>query len=150
MVGLLSIGACFGVLIMSLLAMASLQDDEKPENIYCIGSVPGRDLRYIYHGAELFVFPSFQEGFGIPVIEAFASGVPVITSNVSSLPEITQGGAIEVEPGDIDAIAASIKMGLCDESLRKRNIAFGLEIAAQFTVKRMAQRVLNIYEKILE
>jgi glycosyltransferase involved in cell wall biosynthesis len=121
----------------------------KPANIICIGSVPGNELLYIYHGARLFLFPSLIEGFGFPVIEAFACGVPVITSNYSALPETNQGCAIEINPLDIDAIATAVKIGLYDEHLRQRNIALGLKHARNFTCEHMAEGVLRIYEKII-
>lgn len=122
---------------------------EKPANIICIGDIPGNELLYIYHGAKLFLFPSIIEGFGFPVIEAFACGVPVVTSNSSALPETNHGCAIEINPLDIDAIATSIKIGLFDEHLRQRNIALGLKHARNFTCENMAEGVLSVYEKII-
>ena len=121
----------------------------KPDGVICIGPVPDVDLPYVYRGASLFLFMSFIEGFGLPVVEAFASGVPVITSNVTSLPEISRGCAVEVNPADINAISGAIKMILSDEILRNRNIELGRERAKDFTVKRMAERVLNVYDEIL-
>ncbi|MFH1223904.1 MAG: glycosyltransferase family 1 protein [Pseudomonadota bacterium] len=121
----------------------------KPDNVICVGPVTDIDLPYIYKKASLFVFMSFIEGFGLPVVEAFASGVPVITSNVTSLPEISRGCAIEVDPHDIPAIASAIKIALSDNIIRERNVKMGLERAKDFTIKRMAERVLRVYDKIL-
>lgn len=126
------------------------ESELKPANVICLGSVPDADLLYLYKGASLFLFMSFIEGFGLPVVEAFASGVPVITSNVSSLPEVSGGCAVEVDPWDTNAIAGAIKMVLKDEVLRSRNIQLGLERATEFTVKKMAERVLKVYESILD
>ena len=92
---------------------------------------------------------SFIEGFGMPVVEAFASGVPVITSNVTSLPEVSRGCAVEVDPSDVNAMAGAIKMVLSDDVLKKRNIELGKERAQEFTVQKMAQRVLTVYDEIL-
>jgi len=122
---------------------------KQPDNIYCNPNIPSKDLKYVYLGASLFLSPSLKEGFGLPVIEALACGVPVVTSNVASLPEITQGGTIEVNPRDYDAIASAIKIGLYDEVLRTRNIQYGLKRAGEFTITRMAEKMLGIYEKVL-
>lgn len=121
----------------------------KPDNVICIGPVPELDLPYVYKGSSLVIFMSFIEGFGLPVVEAFASGVPVVTSNVTSLPEISRGCAIEVDPRDIPAISCAIRIILSDEILRERNIKLGLERAQDFTVKKMAERVLRVYDNIL-
>lgn len=122
----------------------------KPDGVMCIGPVTDMDLPYVYKGAELLLFMSFIEGFGFPVVEAFASGVPVITSNVTSLPEISRGCAVEVNPTDINAMAAAIKMILTDDVLKNRNIEFGKERAKEFTVQKLAERVLRVYSNILQ
>ncbi|HOW16575.1 MAG TPA: glycosyltransferase family 1 protein [bacterium] len=126
------------------------ESELKPSNVICLGTVPDIDLLYLYKGASLFLFMSFIEGFGLPMIEAFASGVPVITSNVSSLPEVSAGCAIEVDPWDTNAIAGAIKMILNDDVLRNRNVQMGLERAKEFTVRKMAERVLNVYSEVLK
>ncbi len=121
----------------------------KPDGVICIGPVSDRDLPYLYKGADLFLFMSFIEGFGMPVVEAFASGVPVITSNVTSLPEVSRGCAVEVDPSDVNAMAGAIKLVMSDDVLKKRNIELGKERAQEFTVQKMAQRVLAVYDEIL-
>lgn len=126
------------------------ESEVKPSNVICLGSVADTDLLYLYRGASLFLFMSFIEGFGLPIVEAFASGVPVVTSNVSSLPEVSAGCAVEVDPWDTNAIAGAIKMTLSDDVLRARNVQMGLERAKEFTVKKMAERVLKVYERVLE
>ncbi len=126
------------------------ESEIKPSNVICLGAVPDLDLLYLYKGASLFIFMSFIEGFGLPVVEAFASGVPVITSNVSSLPEVSAGCAVEVDPWDTNAIAGAIKMVLNDDVLRSRNVLMGIERAKEFTVKKMAERVLKVYADVLE
>ena len=122
----------------------------KPDGVVCIGPVNDIDLPYVYKGAELLLFMSFIEGFGLPVVEAFASGVPVITSNVTSLPEVSRGCAVEVSPTDINAMAAAIKMILTDDLLKNRNIELGKERAKEFTVQKLAERVLRVYSGILQ
>jgi len=121
----------------------------KPIGVICIGPVADLDLPYLYKGADLFLFMSFIEGFGMPVIEAFASGVPVITSNVTSLPEVSRGCAVEVDPTDVNAMAGAIKMMSSDNILKKRNVELGKERAKEFTVQKMAERVLKVYDNIL-
>ncbi len=122
---------------------------EKPDKIICVGPIPDADLLYIYRGAKLFLFLSLMEGFALPVVEAFASGIPVVTSNVSSLPEISRGCAVEVDPKDINGVAAAIQIAINDQVLRSRNIECGLDRAKEFTVQKLAERVLKVYEKVL-
>lgn len=121
----------------------------KPDKIICVGPVPDSDLPYIYKAASLFLFLSLMEGFALPVVEAFASGTPVITSNVSSLPELSRGCAVEVDPKDINGIAAAIKIAMTDDVLRNRNIELGLARAQEFTSQKLAERVLKVYERVL-
>ncbi|WP_229425262.1 glycosyltransferase family 1 protein [Massilia sp. Se16.2.3] len=82
-------------------------------------------LRHVYAGAGVFVFPSLYEGFGIPVLEAFASNVPVVTSSTTSLPEVSAGAALEVDPLDEGAIGAAMLAPVRDDALRERCIRAG-------------------------
>jgi alpha-1,3-rhamnosyl/mannosyltransferase len=106
-------------------------------------------LRHVYAGAAVFVFPSLYEGFGIPVLEAFASGVPVVTSNTSSLPEVSQGAAIEVDPASSAEIGAAMLDLLRDDLLRKRCIAAGRRRAEQLTWQATALRTAAVYRAVL-
>lgn len=108
------------------------------------------ELPYIYNGAELFVFPSLCEGFGLPPLEAMACGVPVITSNVSSLPEVVGDAAVLVDPYNVEEIAETIKEVLQDHALRDILSKKGLERAKNFSWEKTAQQTLEVYREVGE
>ena len=110
--------------------------------------VPQADLPALYAGARLFVYPSLYEGFGLPVLEAMASGVPVLTSNVSSLPEVVGGVALSVPPEDTDAITAALARGLHDEAWQLQACSAGIEHARQFTWARCIDRTVQVYAQL--
>src|SRR5260370_74535 len=93
------------------------------------GFVPEDDLISLYSAAELFLYPSFYEGFGLPVLEAMACGTPVVTSPVGSIPEIAGAAAVMAYPKNIGAIAEQIRQVVSDSGLRERLIALGFEQA---------------------
>lgn len=103
-------------------------------------------LAEYYRGAIALLFPSLYEGFGLPVVEAMASGTPVITSNVTSLPEIANDAAVMINPYDIESLASHIEQMVTNENVRNDCIAKGLKQAATFSWERSAkdvQRILN-------
>jgi glycosyltransferase involved in cell wall biosynthesis len=106
-------------------------------------------LRHVYAGAGVFVFPSLYEGFGIPLIEAFAASVPAVASNASAVPEVAQGAALEVDPCDAGAIGAAMLALVRDEALRARCIAAGRARAAQLTWQATAHRTAAVYRAVL-
>jgi glycosyltransferase involved in cell wall biosynthesis len=114
------------------------------------GYVPEETLAVMYRLAGVFVFPSLYEGFGLPPLEAMASGTPVVTSNVSSLPEVAGDAALLVDPYHPEAIAEGIYRVLSDEPLRRSLRAKGLERARQFSWEQSVGRVRAIYGEVLE
>ena len=106
------------------------------------------DLRLLYSHADLFVFPSLYEGFGMPVLEAMACGAPVITSNVTSLPEVVGDAAVLVNPEDPEELAEAILRVLENQTLREGLRAKGFERVRQFTWERAARRTLALYREL--
>jgi glycosyltransferase involved in cell wall biosynthesis len=113
-----------------------------------LGYLPEETLAVMYRLAGVFVFPSLYEGFGLPPLEAMASGTPVVTSNVSSLPEVAAGAAVLVDPYDPDAIADGIERVLTDERLRRSLRTNGLARARQFSWETSVRRVREIYGQV--
>ncbi len=102
----------------------------------------------LYRTASLFVLPSFYEGFGLPVLEAFACGVPVIASDRASLPEVAGDAAILIDPEDVDALVREMKNVLGSEDLRSELIAKGLRRAKEFSWEKTARETLKVYEEV--
>ncbi len=119
------------------------------DRLHLVGHVSSADLRALYQGASLFLYPTLYEGFGLPVIEAMASGVPVITSNSSALKEVAEGYAQLVDPLDIEQMARAIAQCLSDPNHSAALAKLGLRRAEDFRWERTAQRTLEIYDKAL-
>ena len=112
-----------------------------------LGFVPFDTLRTFYASAAAFVFPSLYEGFGLPPLEAMASGTPVVTSNVSSLPEVVGDSAVLVNPENVFEIARGIREALINESLREALIRKGHQQARKFSWEATARQVLEVYRE---
>ena len=119
------------------------------KHVRFFGFVPHQTLAVLYRLAAVFVFPSLYEGFGLPPLEAMASGAPVITSNVSSLPEVVGDAAILIDPYDPEAIADAMRRVLTDETLRQQLKERGLVRARHFSWDRSVRRVHEIYQEVL-
>lgn len=117
--------------------------------VHFTGYIPEEDLPAIYNGADLFVFPSLYEGFGLPVLEAMACGTPVVTSNRSSLPEVAGDAAILIDPYDVEAIAAAMQSVLADPCLAEELAVKGLDRASKFNWERTARETITVYEEVL-
>ncbi|WP_198134494.1 glycosyltransferase family 4 protein [Geotalea uraniireducens] len=118
------------------------------EKVHFTGYVDETDLPVIYNLADLFVFPSFYEGFGLPLLEAMACGVPVVSSNASCLPEVAGDSALLVYPHSVEDIAAGIARLLGDEALRRTCIERGRERAKLFTWEKCARETLDVFRTI--
>jgi glycosyltransferase involved in cell wall biosynthesis len=119
------------------------------QHVRFFGFVPDATLAILYRLARVFVFPSLYEGFGLPPLEAMASGTPVITSNVSSLPEVAGDAAMLIDPYEPDAIAGAIRRVMMDDRLRDDMRERGLARAREFSWGRSVRRVKEIYDEVL-
>ena len=119
------------------------------KHVRFFGFVPDATLAILYRLARVFVFPSLYEGFGLPPLEAMASGTPVITSNLSSLPEVVGDAAMLIDPYQPDAIAGAMRRVLQDERLRDDMRERGLARVREFSWARSVKQVREIYDEVL-
>jgi glycosyltransferase involved in cell wall biosynthesis len=125
-----------------------VRDLKIEQKVRFLGRVTDHELVTLYSMADIFTFPSFFEGFGIPPIEAMACGAPVITSNTSSLPEVVGDAALLVDPHNVDELAHAITRLLQNEQLRADLRLKGYQRAQLYTWERSAQKMLRIYEQL--
>lgn len=119
------------------------------EDVRFLGWVPAAELDDLYAAADVFVFPSLYEGFGLPVLEAMARGVPVATSARASLAEVAGDAALAFDPEDESSIAAALEELLADGELSERLKKRGLERAAGYTWERAAELTVASYRRAL-
>lgn len=127
----------------------TLAQENLANEVMFAGYVPQDELPRWYQAADAFVYPSLYEGFGMPPLDAMASGTPVIASNAASLPEVVGAAALQVSPTDEDALADAIIRVLTDTALREQMIARGLEQAARFSWTRAARETMALYRTVL-
>ena len=120
------------------------------KDVIFTGYVPDSDLILLYNLADIFIYPSLYEGFGLPLLEAMACGTPVISSDVSSIPEVVGKAGILVDPTSTDRIADAIETLVRDENYRRELRHSGLIQAKRFSWERTAQQTWSVYEEILE
>jgi glycosyltransferase involved in cell wall biosynthesis len=118
--------------------------------VYFTDYIHSADAPTLMNAAEVFVFPSLYEGFGLPPLEAMACGTPVICSNASSLPEVVGEGGILFQPRDVGGLVAAIESVLSDERLRAQLCARGLAQASRFSWERAARETLFVYRRVFE
>ncbi|WP_447973288.1 glycosyltransferase family 4 protein [Nitrospira sp. Kam-Ns4a] len=116
--------------------------------VVCPGRLSAGELRLLYSHADLFVFPSLYEGFGMPVLEAMACGAPVITANTTALPEVAGEAALLVDPRDAEGLANAMIRVIEDERLREELRVKGFERAKQFTWESAARRTVALYRDL--
>jgi alpha-1,3-rhamnosyl/mannosyltransferase len=126
--------------------IAAIDHSRLGKHIRLLGYVPDEDLPALYAGAGCFVFPTLYEGFGMPILEAMASGIPVLTSSTGAAPEVSGGLAVIVNPYDVEAIADGIERALETPASR---LAQARAHASAFTWERCASQTLAIYRSVV-
>ena len=117
------------------------------EYVIFLQNIDFEDLPSIYQICDVFVFPSFYEGFGLPLVEAMASRVPVVTSDVSSMPEVVGNAGITIEPKDADSLAEAIEKVISDSNLRNNMVREGTKQVEKFNWQDTARKTLDVYKK---
>ena len=130
-------------------AHAFISREKLESRVSVLGYVPSEAISRLYQAADVFLFPSFEEGFGLPVLEAMSYGLPVVAAGTSSLPEVGGDAALYVDPHNPHEIAQTVRKAVEDEEFRERLIARGRERAGQFSWRRTAEAVLHVYEEAL-
>jgi glycosyltransferase involved in cell wall biosynthesis len=120
------------------------------EKVHFPGYIEQDDLPFLYNMAKVFVYPSFYEGFGLPVLESMACGTPVITSNVSSMPEFVGDSGLLIDPNDISGIQNALSDLLMNDQLRIELSGRALKRSKEFTWKETARKTLDVYRRVLK
>ena len=128
---------------------ARIERSPRKADIQTPGYVSDSVLDELFHRASVFAFPSLDEGFGMPVLDAMASGVPVLTSNASALREVSGDAALLVDPNDVAAIAAGLRRLTEDQTLRDELIRKGLERSQEFKWENAVEQTWKVYEELL-
>ena len=118
------------------------------DGIVALGYVPQDDLPHIYAGARAFAYPSFYEGFGMPLLEAMAQGLPVLTSDCTSMPEVVAGVGMLTNPEDIRQLTSSLEQLLVDEDFREVALRCGPPRAREYTWEKTASAVFSALQAI--
>jgi glycosyltransferase involved in cell wall biosynthesis len=127
-----------------------INDHSMTAHVRMLGHVPFEDLPYLLGGADLFVFPSLQEGFGLPPLEAMSCGVPVVASNATAIPEVVGDAGMLVDPTRADHITAAMHKVLTDRALHRSLSDTGVARARQFSWQITARMTHDVYEEAWE
>lgn len=126
-----------------------IQQLESKGQFKALGYLPENELVCLYAGAYVFAFPSIYEGFGLPPLEAMASGVPVLASNISSIPEVVGDCGILTDPFDVDKMSFDLERILTDNQLRSLLMKKGPERAKQFSWDNCVNQTLEVYKQVI-
>ncbi len=126
-----------------------IKETSRNASVRVLGFVPQSDITSFYREAEVFAYPSLEEGFGLPVLEALSCGAVVVTSDVPALSELCAGSAILVDPHRPDAIAEGLSRGTDDSALRASLRRQALDVAARYDARYSARKLLDLYATLL-
>lgn len=124
------------------------EDSPYRRDIKFLGYVSAREKELLYNRAEVFIYPSYYEGFGLPPLEAMDRGLPVITSNVSSLPEVVGSAALTINPYDINEIAKALELVVTEPELKRGLIEKGKLQAKSFSWDETAKKYLELFRSL--
>lgn len=127
---------------------AEMDNSPFRSQIHHLGYLTDAEVAVFYAHADIFVYPSFYEGFGLPILEAMTLGAPVITSSVSSMPEVAGDSAVYINPHDVEDLATTINEVRCDRHLRKNLIKKGKSRAKLYSWEKVARETLNAYSSL--
>jgi len=130
-------------------ARQRIERSPRKSDIQVPGYVPEQDLEQLYQRASVFAFPSLDEGFGMPVLDAMARGVPVLTSNVSAMPEVAGSAALLVDPADVQSVAEGLRKLTEDAALRTELARKGLERSGEFSWENAALQTWKVYQELV-
>jgi glycosyltransferase involved in cell wall biosynthesis len=129
--------------------LSCISDENAAKDILLPGYIPPADVPTFYNAADVFVYPSLYEGFGLPIVEAMACGTSVVTSRGSSLEEVAGEAAVLIDPLDEQSIADALKQVLADAELRNRLGKAGLKRSQQFSFAKAARQTVDVYERLM-
>ena len=127
----------------------SIENSPWKHHIHYLGYLSDELVALFYSKADVFVYPSYYEGFGLPVLEAMTLGTPVITSNTSSLPEVAGDAAILIDPNNLEQLAEAILQVVSDSQVRQKLVHKGKERAKLFSWERTAKETINAYKSLM-
>ena len=126
-----------------------VKDYDLERKVIFTGYVEDTDLALLYNASSLLVFPSLQEGFGLPAVEAMACGTPIVSSDRGSLPEIVGDAGLFFDPLNKEELVGVLKKVLSDDDLRENMRKKGLERAKQFSWEKAAKDLLSIFDNLV-
>lgn len=126
-----------------------IESSSRRPDIQVLGYVPDAQLESLYRRTSVFAFPSLDEGFGMPVLDAMAHGVPVLTSNVSALPEVSGDAALLVDPNDVASIAEGLRKLTETPELREQFAQRGLRRSREFPWEAAVRKTWDVYQELL-